>query len=675
MDFKNRLIEIFGYPYPDDIGATGTYPANYDGPDIYHYMYIDISELVDDSELAINEFNIELKDITVQDNGALLEKNKTISFHLSGSAGRFGLIKPMSWKGQRRAPGDIQIARSDLIQTRARFERTLDEYNQLLRQIEDQVDLLNAQYNMNAEEIDILNTQFNQQKKINDLIAQSRARQLNFRKCARMATLTANAMAEYLPRMMIGGLAAGGDFTSGIRGAIRQAGTVVAEIMNQSADRESISELDHQQGLQEMQAETNIILSTLRQEYAILQQIKQLEQLVRREVTQRIELFTIQEAMQQSSGRYLAILARGQRLLEQRTRFRRQTAGDIQSKRYKDMAFRIFRNDALQKYRAQFDMAAQYVYLAAKAYDFETTFLSTDNKAGNAFITDIIRKRLIGTIESGIPQTGTGLADPMQRMYQNFQRMKSQMGFNNPQKETNRFSLRSELFRIQPGHEGNRIWRETLRHHVVSNLLDIPEFQQYARIFSPVENEEPGIVIPFETQINYGTNFFGWPLAGGDSAYNSTNFTTKIRSVGIWFTNYNNLGMSNTPYVYFIPVGNDIQRSPTELSGKPRVFKIIDQKLPLPFQIGSTELNNPGWIPAIDQRVDSFVGIRKYSSFSAYHDSGQFNTNEVHRDSRLIGRSVWNTRWMLIIPAGTFHSDRDEGLNRLTLQRYLIIFR
>jgi len=30
----------------------------------------------------------------------------------------------------------------------------------------------------------------------------------------------------------------------------------------------------------------------------------------------------------------------------------------------------------------------------------------------------------------------------------------------------------------------------------------------------------------------------------------------------------------------------------------------------------------------------------------------------------LIGRSVWNTRWLLIIPAGTLHTDRNEGIQR-----------
>ncbi len=32
-------------------------------------------------------------------------------------------------------------------------------------------------------------------------------------------------------------------------------------------------------------------------------------------------------------------------------------------------------------------------------------------------------------------------------------------------------------------------------------------------------------------------------------------------------------------------------------------------------------------------------------------------------DSRLVGRSVWNRRWMIIIPGGTFLNDPNEGLD------------
>ena len=43
----NELIEIFGYPYDADIGVNGTYPAGYDGPDIYNYDLIERTDLTD----------------------------------------------------------------------------------------------------------------------------------------------------------------------------------------------------------------------------------------------------------------------------------------------------------------------------------------------------------------------------------------------------------------------------------------------------------------------------------------------------------------------------------------------------------------------------------------------------------------------------------------------------
>jgi hypothetical protein len=663
VSFNNQLIEIFGYPYPDDIGVPGEYEADYNGPDIHHYMYIDPSPLVGDKKVSVYEYKIPFKELNITANGDLLKTEKEVVFHLSATNDRFGFVKPPHWKGERRATGEIQMVRSDLIQARARFERALEEYNQLILQIENQAQQLQAKYNMNQDEINILNEQLKTQISLNDSIKQARKRQLIYRKMAQFSITVGNALAEAPPKSIIAGLCGGGDMTSILRSTIKRAGSIVAEVFNTNADKKSLEELDHQHTMQELQTESNIKLTGKRHELEIKQQLDQLGQIVRQEVSKRIEIYTLQEALHQTSGRYLSVLARGQRLLAERDRFRSQTAGNIQARRYKDMAFRIFRNEALQKYRSQFDIAARYVYLAAKAYDYETTLLSSESVAGKIFLTDIIRKRLIGTITNGIPHTGSGLADPMKRMAENFKVIKSGLGFLTPEQETNRFSLRRELFRIQNGYAGNKIWRETLHQHVVNNLLDIPEFQQYARIFTPVENIEPGIVIPFSTTIHHGLNFFGWPLGGGDNTYNSSNYTTKIRSIGVWFSNFNNLSMANTPFVYLIPTGNDIMRSPTDASGEPRIFKVLDQKIPLPFPIGDSDLDNPDWLP-IPETASEYAAIRKYSSFRAYHDSGQFNTSEIHRNSRLIGRSVWNTRWLLIIPAGSFHSDRDEGLKR-----------
>jgi hypothetical protein len=212
------------------------------------------------------------------------------------------------------------------------------------------------------------------------------------------------------------------------------------------------------------------------------------------------------------------------------------------------------------------------------------------------------------------------------------------------------------------------VWEEQLRRWRVDNLLSHREFNRYCRLFYPHNDIEPAIVIPFSTTINFGFNFFGQELAGGDSAYDSSNFATKVRSVGVWFGGYDDTassyGLSNTPRVYLIPVGFDAMRSPTDDTGEIRLWKILDQKLPVPFPVGYDELANPEWIPMVDTLSEEYAAIRKFSSFRAYHDSGTFVDTEVVTDSRVVGRSVWNSRWLLIIPMGTLHNDREYAFEK-----------
>src|SRR5262249_54992370 len=39
--YNNQLIELYGTPYPDDIGPGKTYPQDYAGPDYVHYSYVE----------------------------------------------------------------------------------------------------------------------------------------------------------------------------------------------------------------------------------------------------------------------------------------------------------------------------------------------------------------------------------------------------------------------------------------------------------------------------------------------------------------------------------------------------------------------------------------------------------------------------------------------------------
>ncbi|MBL9127317.1 MAG: hypothetical protein JNL97_06710, partial [Verrucomicrobiales bacterium] len=40
LAYLENLIQIFGYPYAGDIGPGGTYPSDYQGPDLLHWMYV-----------------------------------------------------------------------------------------------------------------------------------------------------------------------------------------------------------------------------------------------------------------------------------------------------------------------------------------------------------------------------------------------------------------------------------------------------------------------------------------------------------------------------------------------------------------------------------------------------------------------------------------------------------
>ena len=120
--------------------------------------------------------------------------------------------------------------------------------------------------------------------------------------------------------------------------------------------------------------------------------------------------------------------------------------------------------------------------------------------------------------------------------------------------------------------------------------------------------------------------------------------------------------MSMTPRVYLVPVGADVLRSPNGNNFEVRLWRVVDQKIPLPYPISEADINNPTFIPMNDSVSGTFAEIRKFSALRAYHDAGVFDPADVISDSRLIGRSVWNTEWMLVIPGGTLLSDGDAGL-------------
>jgi hypothetical protein len=380
------------------------------------------------------------------------------------------------------------------------------------------------------------------------------------------------------------------------------------------------------------------------------------------EPPKRIEVLRRQEALRQASDKYRSVLESGLRLMEERELHNKRTAGAVQQNRYQDFTFRVARNSALSKYRAAFDLASRYVYLTAKAYDYETNLDPRDPASAVPLLTQIIRSRTLGAMENGVPRLGSGgLADALATLKVNFDVLRSQMGFNNPQGESGQFSLRHELFRMRDS--DGTLWRQQLEKMRVADLWQVAEFRRYCRPFAPQSaGAQPGLVIPFSTQITFGKNLFGWPLGPGDSAYDPTLFATKVRSVGVWFDNYAGDGLGTTPRVYLVPAGLDIMYVPNSTEFATREWNVVDQRIPVPLPLNQSALRDPQWIPTRDSLNGTLAEIRRYSSFRAFHNAG-FSLDEMTRDSRLVGRSVWNTRWLLIIPGGTFLSDQTEGLD------------
>jgi len=547
------------------------------------------------------------------------------------------------------------------VKAEADLQLALSDYAGLMGDITIAVDTVQAQSDLNFKELNI-------EKGWRDAAAGFDTSILLLRNTADGLELgadivddTMDALTEGLPKVI--GLAM--DATAPIRGILQGTkGGIVNGLQGAALGvRVGADFLEMGKDLAEMAKDIEI--QKAEDKYEVQQQLKEIEGLLGNEAPLRLGVFSKRENMRQVSEKYKAVLAKGLRLLEERKAFNARVSRKTQGRRYQDMAFRLNQNDALSKYRSAFDLAARYVYLAAKAYDYETNLSDRDPASAKPLLTDIVKKRVLGQYEDDRYVVGRGgLGDVLARLKANYNAIKGQMGFNNPQTETGRFSLRYEKFRIGKEATHDADWKAELQKCRKTDLWAIPEFRKFCRPFTQDQGTpQPGLVIEFQSNIIFGKNFFGWPLGGGDHAYDPSNFATKVRSVGLWFDGYDNSKLSETPRAYLIPVGMDVMLVPDSTDMDSREWTVVDQKLPIPLPVGDSDLNNPDWIPSLDGVDGSMAEIRRYSSFRAYHDDGYFDQNQVSYDSRLIGRSVWNTRWMLIIPGGTFHYDQDQGLD------------
>ncbi|MCX6839971.1 MAG: hypothetical protein NTX35_19485 [Verrucomicrobia bacterium] len=386
------------------------------------------------------------------------------------------------------------------------------------------------------------------------------------------------------------------------------------------------------------------------------------------------------------------LLVAGETIRLRRETLRQRAAAVINGYRTKDLTFRTFRNEALVQYRTLFDLAGRYSYLAAKSYDYETGLLGTPQ--GQAVINRLVASRSLGDLTGGEPQATTstlgdaGLAGTMAQLNADFAVAEGRLGINNPDHYNTLFSLRQELFRILPHAEdetgsttaeADEAWQQTLEQHIVPNVMSDPHVAAYCRGLTKADGSAiPGFIIPFSSTVEDGKNFFGLNLAAGDHAYSQSNFATKIAAVGVALPGYVGMSygestqpnaLSATPYAYLIPCGTDSMRTPLGDTGDIRSWQVVDQALPLPYNLGASAFNTTQFFGPNDTFAERPWVIRKHQAFRMVADPAMYEDGSlptVFTNARLIGRSVWNSQWKIVIPAITLLNNEQEGMNNFS---------
>ena len=690
--YTNQLIELYGTPYADDIGPGKTYVQDYSGPDLLHYMYFDVpngfvTQNAKSYKLLLNpKFN--------EDNPGTVEFNpgQTITFSIDDN-GTFR--KPETWTGRRASPGEIQRAVSDLLLARTALSHSLDKYDALKGRLGYAATLFNTMVNRHSAELGIA-LGFNTAVGVIEMIERILGGLEDVAQAASEAlVLTGDAVAESLPKV-VGPLAV--DATAPARGATKVVATTA--MVMKSAHIAWLKNAQRNLGA------TKAVLDRIREisemEAAWTAEYEQLIYDLREALRMMQDGQSVVDAAFQNYGQaqrnLLSVVASGDRLQAERQTFRLHAAALIQGYRTKDLAFRAFRDEALEKYKQLFELSARYAYLAATAFDYETGLLNPEgNTAAATFLDKIVRARSPGMMSEGIPQFGgasigdPGLAGALAVLNTQWSVAKSRLGFNNPDRYRSTFSLRSEKYRIVNGTAGDQAWREVLMAAKRDNLLDDADAARYClNLGLDTGAAVPGFVFEFASTVSPGLNFFGQPLAGGDTTFSATSFATKIRLSGVAFAGYVGLvdatgtattttaigatsptdpytaftdgtALSGTPYVYLVPAGVDSLRSPIEKSSVVRMWTVVDQAIPYPVNINQTNYATAKTWTSSNSLTENYV-LRQHQAFRAVSDGTVFSSDPGFTNGRLIGRSVWNSRWKLVIPAQTLLADPKKGM-------------
>lgn len=695
-----ELKDIYGMPYAGDVGPGKIYPQGYEDPDYFRWNIVDRPlDWIDTTKPvtvtlkypvqyqvfkggAIDQIIKSYEGGDQDGDGEQDTVEKTFQVTPNQWVQFADVVGPGTALGKRPYTGALQDALIEVQLSQVALISARDELSDLQRRFYREAEVFEGMVATHVEQTSDLMDIGTGLVANNTAVAvlESLGEMLDLG--AELAGDIPDAASVFLP--LSTGLS--NDVTSAGRGVLKSLGTGTEFGLKSTALIPKASARLLQAtvgGTLELTWQYNLLASGLSQEE--LQAAYEFEQTYRELIgmyTRFAELTTIcATATQKIQNLQVA----GETIRQRRETLRQRAASVINGYRTKDLTFRTFRNEALVQYRTLFDLASRYSYLAAKSYDYETGLLGAPQ--GQAVINRLVASRSLGDLTGGVPQATTstlgdaGLAGTMAQLNADFAVAEGRLGINNPDHYNTLFSLRQELFRILPHVEdetasADEAWQQTLEQHIVPNVLSDPQVAAYCRGLKKADGSAiPGFIIPFSTTVEDGKNFFGLDLAAGDHAYSQSNFSTKIAAVGVALPGYVGMSygesaqpnaLSATPYAYLIPCGTDYMRTPLGETDEIRSWQVVDQALPLPYNLGASDFNTTQFFGPNDTFAEKPWVTRKHQAFRmvadpAIYEDGSLPT--VFTNARLIGRSVWNSQWKIVIPANTLLNDEQQGMN------------
>jgi len=371
LDYRNRLIDIFGRPYDGTIGFGKLYDEGYDGPDVFLYSYLDrisVDQIIPDGASSSTQtHNIEFTDVmnTVtglssnRDLRALYRRagipqgtlttavrtfiagnnyqDPTVNFSMPvRRASAYAFQSIPDW-GKRTSYGRTQRALEDMLRDEIALKGAVDDYQGFLQDFETLTVRLMNQIELVAESEEIATELAAARKSANDAIRKAQFAAAAARIIASAVGETAEAVAEAFPTS----LGFSNDVTSPGRGAILgvaalanyatvSAGAVEAEtvMLKEIARDRIIAKLERKGDRLGQIAEIEGILV-------------EIEQLTGNDGPMRAGIGVHLQNLETHRQHYVTALSEGFRLLREREAFNKILAAEVQQNRYQDMVFRL----------------------------------------------------------------------------------------------------------------------------------------------------------------------------------------------------------------------------------------------------------------------------------------------------------------------------------------------